>query len=60
MSIESLRLKKWMCIRNKQMSTQTEGFWGRVLTGIFGLRRRKWREAGEDGIMRSFITCRLH
>jgi hypothetical protein len=21
---------------------------------------RKWQEAGEDGIMRSFITCTLH
>jgi hypothetical protein len=23
------------------------------------LRRKKWREAGEDCIMRSFITCKL-
>jgi hypothetical protein len=25
-----------------------------------GLTGRKWREAGEDHIMRSFITCTLH
>jgi len=24
------------------------------------LRERKWQEAGEDRIMRSFITCTLH
>jgi hypothetical protein len=24
------------------------------------LRRGKWREAGEENIMRSFITCTLH
>jgi hypothetical protein len=24
------------------------------------LRERKWQEAGEDCIMRSFITCTLH
>jgi len=24
------------------------------------LRGRKWREAGEDCTMRSFITCTLH
>jgi hypothetical protein len=24
------------------------------------MRRRKWQEAGEDCIMRSFITCTLH
>jgi hypothetical protein len=27
---------------------------------IFDLRGRKWCEAGEDCIMRSFITCTLH
>jgi hypothetical protein len=32
----------------------------RVLRRIFGRRGRKWREAGEDFIMRSFITCTLH
>jgi hypothetical protein len=31
----------------------------RVLRGIFGTKR-KWRETGEDFIMRSFITCTLH
>jgi hypothetical protein len=25
---------------------------------IWDLRGRKWREAGEDCIMRSFITCK--
>jgi hypothetical protein len=24
------------------------------------LRKRKWQEAGEDCIMRSFKSCRLH
>jgi len=32
----------------------------RALRRIFDLRRRKWQEAGEDYIMRSFITCTLH
>jgi hypothetical protein len=32
----------------------------RVLRRIFGNRGRKWRKAGEDFIMRSFITCTLH
>jgi hypothetical protein len=32
----------------------------RVLRRIFGLRGRKWQEAGEDCIMRRFITCTLH
>jgi hypothetical protein len=31
----------------------------RVLRRILDLRHRKWREAGEDYIMRSFITCTL-
>jgi hypothetical protein len=30
-----------------------------VLKRNLGLRGRKWREAGEDCIMRSFITCML-
>jgi hypothetical protein len=38
--------------------------WGCLRTGCWGeyldLRGRKWREAGEDCIMRSFITCTLH
>jgi hypothetical protein len=29
------------------------------LRRIFGPRRRRWREAGEDFIMRSFITVRF-
>jgi hypothetical protein len=32
----------------------------RVLRGIFVPKGRKWRETGEDCIMRSFITCTLH
>jgi hypothetical protein len=33
----------------------------RVPRRIFGLKRgRKWQEAGEDYIMRSFITYTLH
>jgi hypothetical protein len=30
-----------------------------VLRRIFGCNRRKWWEAGEDYIMRSFISCML-
>jgi hypothetical protein len=26
---------------------------------MFGSKRANWREAGEDCIMRSFITCKL-
>jgi hypothetical protein len=32
----------------------------KALSRIFEPKRRKWREAGEDSIMRSFITCTLH
>jgi hypothetical protein len=32
----------------------------RVLMRIIEPRGRKWWEAGEDCIMRSFITCTLH
>jgi hypothetical protein len=35
-------------------------FGNRILRRIFGLKRKKWWEAGEDFIMRSFITCTLH
>jgi hypothetical protein len=35
-------------------------FENRVLRRIFVLRGRKWREIGDDYIMRSFITCTLH
>jgi hypothetical protein len=31
----------------------------RVLRRIFGPKGRKWQEAGEHCIMRSFITCTL-
>jgi hypothetical protein len=31
-----------------------------VLRRIFGPKGRKWRETGEDCIMRSFITCTVH
>jgi hypothetical protein len=34
-------------------------FENRVLMRIFGPKREKWREAGEDCIMRSFIACKL-
>jgi hypothetical protein len=34
-------------------------FENRVLRRIFG-PKRKWRKAGEDCMMRSFITCTLH
>jgi hypothetical protein len=32
----------------------------RVLRRIFEPKGRKWQEAGEDCIIRSFITCMLH
>jgi len=32
----------------------------RVLRGVFGRRGRKWQEAEEDCITRSFITCKHH
>jgi len=35
-------------------------FENKVLRRIFGLKGRKWREAGEDCIMRSFVTCTLY
>jgi len=35
-------------------------FGNRALKGIFRPKKRKWQEAGEDCIMRSFITCTLH
>jgi hypothetical protein len=35
-------------------------FENRVLRRKFGPRGRKWREAGEDCITRSFINCTLH
>jgi hypothetical protein len=35
-------------------------FENRALRRIFGPRGRKWREAGEDCVMRSFITCTHH
>jgi hypothetical protein len=35
-------------------------FENRVLRRVFGPEREKWREAEEDCIMRSFITCTLH
>jgi hypothetical protein len=31
----------------------------RVLRGVFGTKGEEWQEAGEDCIMRSFITCGL-
>jgi hypothetical protein len=35
-------------------------FENRMLRTIFGLKGRKWWEAGEDCIMKSIITCTLH
>jgi hypothetical protein len=35
-------------------------FGHRLLKKYFGLRGRKWHEAGEDCMMRSFITFTLH
>jgi hypothetical protein len=35
-------------------------FENRVLWRIAAPKRKKWREAGEDCIMSSFITCTLH
>jgi hypothetical protein len=35
-------------------------FENRVQRRISDLRERKWRKAGEDCIMRSFITCTIH
>jgi hypothetical protein len=35
-------------------------FENRVLRWIFGPKRGKWREAGEDYIVRRFITCTVH
>jgi hypothetical protein len=32
----------------------------KVLRRIFGLKWRKLQEAGEDYIMRSFVTCTVH
>jgi hypothetical protein len=38
---------------------QNEGVWNRVLRGIFGPKRNKMTEVGENCIMKSFITCTL-
>jgi hypothetical protein len=35
-------------------------FKNRVLRRICGHKRRKWKEAREDCIMRSFITCTIY
>jgi len=35
-------------------------FENRVLRRIFGPKRGKWLEDGEDCIIRSFVTCTLH
>jgi hypothetical protein len=35
-------------------------FENRELRRIFGLKREMWREAGEDYMIRSFITCTLY
>jgi len=47
-------------IQVKQTSQPLRVFKNSVLRRIFGdLRRRKWQEAGEDCIMKSFIPCTL-
>jgi hypothetical protein len=46
-----------LTLRNKHtLRVLRTGRWGEYLD----LRGRKWREAGEDYIMRNFITCTLH
>jgi hypothetical protein len=35
-------------------------FENRVVRRMFGTRGRKWRETGEDCIMRSFLSYTLH
>jgi hypothetical protein len=35
-------------------------FENRELNRMFAPKRRKWQETGEDYVMRSFITCKLH
>jgi hypothetical protein len=32
-------------------------FKNRVLRRIFGTKRKNWWEAGEDCVMRTFVTC---
>jgi hypothetical protein len=36
------------------------GFENRLLREYLGLRVKKWPEAGEDRMVRSFINCTLH
>jgi len=38
---------------------RSRGYENRMLRRIFG-RERKWQEAVEDCIMRSFVTCMFH
>jgi hypothetical protein len=45
----------WNLVSHTKGKTKIEEFWGENLNP----RGRKWREAGEDYIMRSFITCTL-
>jgi len=35
-------------------------FENRLLRRILNLRGKKWREAGEDFTLRSFLTCTFH
>jgi hypothetical protein len=45
-----------LALREEQRLRVSEN---RMLRRIYGPKRKFW-EAGEDGIMRSFITCMLH
>jgi len=49
----------WFLTRREEYSLKVSE--NRVLRRIFeDLRRVKWREIGEDCIMKSFITCLLY
>jgi hypothetical protein len=47
----------WSFTLREEHSLRVYG--NRVLRRIYGTKR-KWWEAGEDYIMRSFVTCMLH
>jgi hypothetical protein len=51
------RCEAWFLTLREQHRLRKFG--KRVLRRIFW-PRRKWLEAGEDCIMRSFVTCMLH
>jgi hypothetical protein len=50
-----------LLISHAEGRTQIEGVWEQGAEEKYlDLRGRKWREAGEDCIMKSFITFTLH